>query len=305
MGTPDFAVPALEMLIEQGHQISLVITQPDKPRGRGKKESVSPVKAAAQMHHLAIAQPERLRKNKEILELLKDIAPDLIVVVAFGQILPATILKIPTLGCVNIHGSLLPKYRGAAPIQWALINGETTTGVTIMYMDKGLDTGDMLYKKEISITPDDTAGTMFDKLKNLGALALKEALPLIENGGAQREKQNNSFSSAAPKIEKEMGKLNFNMSATEIENLIRGMSPSPSAYIEYKGEKIKVHAAKEAPEFAATEDAGTILNVDKQGILVKTAKGLLLITEIQVPNKKRMLVSEYIKGNQIELGYKL
>ncbi|ONI45041.1 methionyl-tRNA formyltransferase [Candidatus Epulonipiscioides gigas] len=307
MGTPDFAVPALKILIKEGHEIPLVITQPDKPRGRGKKESPTPVKELALKYDIPVVQPEKLRKNKEILEQIKQINPDLIVVVAFGQILPQTILKIPRLGCVNIHASLLPKYRGAAPIQWAIIRGEKTTGITIMYMDKGLDTGDMLYKKEIPIENTDTAGTLFDKLKELGAIALKEALPLIECGGIQRQAQNNDEATLAPKIEKELGELNFNMPAVAVNNLIRGLSPAPSAYIKYNKIKIKVHKAKTtlAVGFSADGPAGTILNVDKNGILVNTIKGLILIEEIQAPNKKTMPVSEYINGNQIEVGYQL
>ncbi|OOB76912.1 MAG: methionyl-tRNA formyltransferase [Epulopiscium sp. Nuni2H_MBin003] len=304
MGTPDFAVPTLEMLIEEGHKIELVVTQPDKPKGRGNKQSFSPIKEVAIKHNLPVGQPTKLRNNTEFLEIIKNIAPDLIVVVAFGQILPKEILELPPLGCINIHGSILPKYRGAAPIQWAVIDGEHKTGVTIMYMDEGLDTGDMLYKKEIEILEEDNSGTLFEKMSELGKEALKEALPAIISGGKQRIPQQHENATIAPRITKSLGKIDFNLPATVISNLIKGLYPWPIAFIEYKDMLIKIHKACVVEE-DSEKRPGTIVKVDKDGIMVQTSDKMLLLTEIQVPNKKKIAVSEYIKGNVIEEGYVL
>ena len=304
MGTPDFAVPTLEMLIAEGHTVSAVVTQPDKPKGRGKKQSMSPVKEVALTHHLEVLQPEKVRGDEEFYKHIQSLKPDVIVVVAFGQILPESILSIPQYGCINIHGSLLPKYRGAAPIQWAILNEEKVTGVTIMYMDKGMDTGDMLYKKEIPIEPEDTYETLHDKMKIIGAEALKEAFPLILEGGRGREKQKSEEATYASKIEKSLGEINWQETTHRIDAQIRGLNPWPGGYTYYRGEVMKIWKAQPS-QINCLEEAGRLLEINKEGILVKTLDGCLCITEIQMPNKKRMHVSEYIKGNKLEKGIML
>ena len=301
MGTPDFAVPTLEMLIAEGHKVSAVVTQPDKPKGRGKKSSMPPVKEVALKHDLLVLQPERIKGDESFFEHIQSLNPDVIVVVAFGQILPESILNIPKYGCINIHGSLLPKYRGAAPIQWSILNEEPKTGVTIMYMDKGMDTGDMLLKKEMIIDPTDTYETLHDKMKIVGVEALKEAWPLIVAGGEGREKQDSEIATYAPPIQKSMGEINWQERTSHIDAKIRGLNPWPGGYTYYKGQVMKVWKALPSEEVHAAEP-GTILEVSKKGILVKTLDGSLLIQEIQMPNKKRMPVSEYIKGNTLEVG---
>lgn len=300
MGTPEFAVPTLQMLIDEGHTISAVVTQPDRPKGRGKKEMMSPVKELALKYDLEVLQPERIRGDETFYNHIKALNPDVIVVVAFGQILPVEILDLPPLGAINIHGSLLPKYRGAAPIQWSIINGDTVTGVTIMYMDKGMDTGDMIYKVEMPIEPCDTYQSLHDKMKVIGAEALKTAWPLIE-GGQGREKQEDEHATYASMIHKGLGEIDWSKPAQTIDCLVRGVNPWPGAYTYYEGQIFKIWDV--ACEVTHTEQApGTILKVDKEGICVQTGDGLLVIREIQAPNKKRMPVSEYIKGHTIETG---
>lgn len=301
MGTPDFAVPTLEMLIKEGHTVSAVVTQPDKPKGRGKKQSMPPVKEVALKHQLPVMQPERIKGDEAFLEEMKALNPDIIVVVAFGQILPESILNIPKYGCINIHGSLLPKYRGAAPIQWSILNEEKVTGVTIMYMDKGMDTGDMLLKKEMPIESTDTYESLHDKMKVVGAEALKEAFPMIIAGGKERQKQNSDEATYASMIQKSLGEVNWQMPTSHIDAKIRGLNPWPGGYTYYKGEVMKIWKAMPSDK-AFQEEAGTIIEVGKEGILVKTLDGCLLIQEIQMPNKKRMPVSEYIKGNALDEG---
>lgn len=299
MGTPDFAVPTLQMLIDQKYNIQAVVTQPDKPKGRGKKEAMPPVKELALKYGIPVLQPERIKGDEEFYNHIKSLNPDLIVVVAFGQILPENILNIPRLGCVNIHGSLLPKLRGAAPIQWAVINQETVTGVTIMYMDKGMDTGDMLLKKEIPIEADETYYSLHEKMKEVGAKALLEAMPAIEAGGISREKQNDEEATYAPMISKELGHIDWTKDAQSIDALIRGLDPWPVAFTYYKGNMMKIWKAS---VYAGDTEKlpGTVFEVNKNGVLVQTGKGLLLVEEIQFANKKRMPVCEYIKGNKIE-----
>lgn len=301
MGTPDFAVPTLEMLINENHTISAVVTQPDKPKGRGKKESMPPVKEVALAHGLPILQPEKIRGDEAFYKHIQSLNPDVIVVVAFGQILPESILNIPKYGCINIHGSLLPKYRGAAPIQWSIINEESITGVTIMYMDKGMDTGDMLLKKEIVIDEADTYASLHDKMKIVGAEALKEAMPMIVAGGKERQKQEESEATYASLIQKSLGEIKWQASTSSIDALIRGLNPWPGGYTYYKGEVMKIWKAVKALK-QGEGVPGTILEVNKEGIFVKTLDGSLCIQEIQMPNKKRMPVSEYIKGNTLEIG---
>ncbi|MBE6022382.1 MAG: methionyl-tRNA formyltransferase [Cellulosilyticum sp.] len=301
MGTPDFAVPTLEMLIAEGHTVSAVVTQPDKAKGRGKKLSMPPVKEVALAHDLPVLQPERIKGDEAFFEHIQSLNPDVIVVVAFGQILPESILNIPKYGCINIHGSLLPKYRGAAPIQWAILNEEKVTGVTIMYMDKGMDTGDMLLKREMPIEADDTYESLHDKMKIVGANALKDAFPMILSGGKEREKQNSDEATYASMIQKSLGEINWQETTSHIDAKIRGLNPWPGGYTYYKGEVMKVWKAVPYDE-GSEEEAGTILDVNKEGVLVKTGNGTLWIQEIQMPNKKRMPVSEYIKGNTLEVG---
>ncbi len=304
MGTPDFAVPTLQLLIDQKYTIQAVVTQPDKPKGRGKKEAMPPVKELALKYNIPVLQPTRIKGDEVFYNHLQALNPDLIVVVAFGQILPESILHIPRLGCINIHGSLLPKLRGAAPIQWAIINQHPVTGVTIMYMDKGMDTGAMLLKKEISIEPDETYYTLHEKMKEIGAKTLLEAMPYIEAGGLSREKQKDEEATYASMINKELGHIQWNKTAKEIDALIRGLNPWPVAFTYYQGEVMKIWKARVCDEIEEGIP-GTILEVSKDGILMQTGKGIVLIEEIQFSSKKRMHVSEYIKGNKIEPNERL
>ncbi|EGT5421854.1 methionyl-tRNA formyltransferase [Clostridioides difficile] len=300
MGTPDIAVPCLQKIIDEKYEILGVVTQPDKPKGRGKKLGMSPVKELAIENNIPVYQPIKAR-DKEFIDKIKSLNPDVIVVVAFGQILPKEILEIPKLGCINVHVSLLPKYRGAAPINWVIINGEEKTGVTTMYMDEGLDTGDMILKTEVNLDENITAGELHDKMMNIGAETLKETLRLIEEGNAPREVQNHEEFSYAPIMNKSLGNIDFSKSAREIHNLVRGVNPWPSAYTTYNDVIMKVWKTKVLDE-KSTKDVGTIIDVSKDGIKVSTIDNVLLIEEIQMPNKKRMLVGEYIKGNTIETG---
>lgn len=300
MGTPDIAVPCLQKIIDEKYEILGVVTQPDKPKGRGKKLGMSPVKELAIENNIPVYQPVKAR-DKEFIDKIKSLNPDVIVVVAFGQILPKGILEIPKLGCINVHVSLLPKYRGAAPINWVIINGEEKTGVTTMYMDEGLDTGDMILKTEVNLDENITAGELHDKMMNIGAETLKETLRLIEEGNAPREVQNHEEFSYAPIMNKSLGNIDFSKSAREIHNLVRGVNPWPSAYTTYNDVIMKVWKTKVLDE-KSTKDVGTIIDVSKDGIKVSTIDNVLLIEEIQMPNKKRMLVGEYIKGNTIETG---
>ncbi|HBF8538126.1 TPA: methionyl-tRNA formyltransferase [Clostridioides difficile] len=300
MGTPDIAVPCLQKIIDEKYEILGVVTQPDKPKGRGKKLGMSPVKELAIENNIPVYQPVKAR-DKEFIDKIKSLNPDVIVVVAFGQILPKEILEIPKLGCINVHVSLLPKYRGAAPINWVIINGEEKTGVTTMYMDEGLDTGDMILKTEVNLDENITAGELHDKMMNIGAETLKETLRLIEEGNAPREVQNHEEFSYAPIMNKSLGNIDFSKSAREIHNLVRGVNPWPSAYTTYNDVIMKVWKTKVLDK-KSTKDVGTIIDVSKDGIKVSTIDNVLLIEEIQMPNKKRMLVGEYIKGNTIETG---
>lgn len=300
MGTPDIAVPCLQKIIDEKHDILGVVTQPDKPKGRGKRLGITPVKELAIENNIPVYQPVKAR-DKEFIEEIKALNPDVIVVVAFGQILPKEILEIPRLGCINVHVSLLPKYRGAAPINWVIINGEEKTGVTTMYMDEGLDTGDMILKTEVALDENITAGELHDKMMNIGAETLKETLELIEKGTAPREVQNHDEFSYAPIMDKLLGRIDFSKSAKDIHNLVRGVNPWPSSYTTYDGVTMKVWKTKVLSE-KSCKDAGTIIEVNRDGIKVSTKDNVILIEEIQMPNKKRMLVGEYIKGNNIETG---
>lgn len=302
MGTPEFAVPTLQALIDH-HQVEAVVTQPDKQRGRGKKVQFPPVKEKAVEHEIPVYQPQKAR-DEEFVEILREINPDVIVVVAYGQILPESILNIPKYGCINVHGSLLPKYRGAAPIQWAVLDGEEKTGITIMYMEKGLDTGDMIDKAEIVLDPKETAGTLHDKLMEIGANLLLETLEKLENETAVRIKQNDSESCYASMLTKEMGQIDFSKSAREIECLIRGMNPWPSAYTSLNGKTLKVWEAEVLTENSG-EEPGTVIDVTKDAIVAACKEGALKLLEVQMAGKKRMKVSAFLLGYQVEKGMKL
>lgn len=300
MGTPDFAVPTLKRIHESKYNIPLVITQPDRPKGRGKKLASPPVKVEAEKLGIKVLQPENVN-TKETIELLESISPDVIVVVAYGQILKEEILNLPKYGCINVHASLLPYYRGAAPINWAIINGEKKTGITTMYMDKGLDTGDMLLKKEILIGENETAGQLHDRLKEIGAELLVETLHYIEKGQIERTPQDNSIATYAPILNKSIGKINWEKTAVEIHNLVRGLNPWPCAYFEYNSMKVKVFVTEVCKE-TKEGNIGQVVKVNNEGIYVSTAKDCLVIKELQFPNKKRMKVSEYLKGNEFPTG---
>lgn len=297
MGTPEFAVPCLQKIIDEGHEVLAVVTQPDKPKGRGKKLAMPPVKELALKYNIDVYQPVKAREESFV-EKLKEINPELIVVVAFGQILPKSILDIPKFGCVNVHASLLPKYRGAAPLNWVIINGEEKTGVTTMYMDVGLDTGDMILKSEIPLDDEITAGELHDKMMIDGANVLKETIDLIAQGKAPREKQNDDETCYSPIMDKTLGNIDWNKSAKDIHNLVRGVNPWPSAYTTYENQTMKIWKTKVVDK-NSDKAPGTILKVDKEGIEVNTGNGVIQIIEIQMSGKKRMVVSEYIKGNTI------
>ena len=296
MGTPDFAVPTLEKLIEAGHEVIAVVTQPDRPKNRGMQMQESPVKEVAKKHNIPVYQPERVKKDREFLDNMKNLNADVNVVVAFGQILPKELLDAPKYGSINVHGSLLPKYRGAAPIQWSVINGDETSGVTTMYMDEGLDTGDMILKAEVKIGEEETAGELYERLKVMGAELLIRTLDEVENGTAKREKQPEDFS-YAPMLTKETGKIDWSKTSKEIDSLVRGVNPWPSAYTELNGKKIKVHKVKILDKKG---EPGSIIESDpKNGLVVGTKDGAVELVEIQPENKKKMLAKEYLRGNAI------
>lgn len=297
MGTPDFAVPTLKGLINE-YGVEAVLTQPDRPRGRGNKVTPSPIKEVATAYNISVLQPENLRKERDIIDQIKEIKPDIIVVVAYGQILPKEVLDIPKFGCINVHASLLPKYRGAAPYQWAVINGEETTGVTTMYMAEGLDTGDMILKSEIPIEDKDTAGTIHDKLSVIGAKVLLDTLKLIEQNQAPREKQDDSRSTYAPMLKKKDGLIDWNKSSEDIYNLIRGLNPWPSAYTYLDGKILKVWEAN-ISENKYEGLPGQIIDIEDDQLLVKTGDGILLLKEIQLQGRKRMPVKEFLKGYEV------
>ena len=300
MGTPEFAVPSLKKLIEK-YNVSAVFTQPDKPKGRGNKVSMSPVKEEALSHNIPVYQPVKIKNHGESIELLKLLKPDFIIVVAFGQILPKEILDIPKMCCINLHASLLPKYRGAAPINWAIIKGEAKSGNTTMFMDVGLDTGDMLLKSETSITYNMTFGELHDILMNDGADLLVDTIEKFSKEDIIPQKQDNEKSCYASKITKETGKINWNLSNKEIHNLIKGLNPWPAAYTEYENKIMKIYEA-EALNLKIKAEPGYIIKVSKTGIEVAAGDGALLIKSIQFPGGKPLKVEEYIKGHTIKEG---
>lgn len=301
MGTPDFAVESLKKLYETGHNILAVISQPDRKAGRGMNVVPTPVKEYAESKGLKVYQPERIRKDEELIQKIKDMKPDVIVVVAFGQILPQEVLDIPKYGSINVHGSLLPKYRGAAPIQWSVINGDTVTGITTMMMDAGMDTGDMLEKYEVEIDDNDTYGTLYEKMKVAGGKAIIKTLEKIAEGSISRVKQGDDFT-MAPMLEKEMGEIDWNKSSKDIRNLIRGFNPMPGAYSYASEERMKIWAASLTDQIAESAVPGDIIVAnEKNGLLVKTGDGVLELTEIQMPNQKRMTAKEYLRGHKLDI----
>lgn len=300
MGTPDFAVPALEEIVKAGYEVGYVVSQPDKAKDRGKKLKPTQVKAKALELGLEVLQPEKIKDNQEFYETLKEYEPDLIVVAAYGKIIPKNILDLPKYGCVNIHGSILPRWRGAAPIQWSIIAGDKETGVTLMYMAEGLDTGDMI-AKAYTKTEGKTSGDLHDELAKLGAELLVSKLPDFENGTISAEKQNDEASCYAPMLSKKDGVIDFTKNAEEIQCAIRGLSPWPGAYTYLNGDIFKIWEA-EALDKTSDKEPGTVLEVSKEGIKIATGNGILLAKMIQVPGKKKMYVADYIKGNNIEIG---
>ena len=299
MGTPDFASCALEALIAAGHEITAVFTQPDKPKGRGKEVQMTPVKMVALQHDIPCYQPRRIKEAEEVARL-KDIPADIFVVAAFGQILSQEILDIPKYGCVNIHASLLPKYRGAAPIQWAVIDGEEKTGVTIQQMEAGVDTGDILYTKEYVLDAKETGASLFDKLMVLGAEAIVEVLPLIEAGKITPVAQNHAEATHAAKLTKQLGEMDFTKSAVALERLIRGLNSWPSAYTIFRGKQLKIWEAEVVNDVSG--EPGMIVATDKQSFTVATAEGGLKILELQMEGKKRMACKDFLLGYPVSEG---
>ncbi|MDO5521465.1 MAG: methionyl-tRNA formyltransferase [bacterium] len=301
MGTPDFAVPTLDNIIKHGHEVIAVVTQPDKAKGRSKTMQFTPVKELAVEHNIPVYQPLRIKADEEFINQLREMAPDVIVVIAFGQMLPQSVLDIPKYGCINVHGSLLPKYRGAAPIQWALIDGEEETGVTTMMMDIGCDTGDMLLKATTKITKQDTGGSLFDRLATMGADLLVETLEAAEKGTLIREKQGESETEYAKMFTKSSGIIDFNKDAAYIERLIRGLNPWPSAYTHLDGKTLKIWSA-DLVEGEAKGKVGEIVEVKKNELLVQTGNGILSLQEIQLEGKKRMTVDAFLRGYEVKAG---
>ena len=318
MGTPDFAEKSLNSLYEAGYNIEAFVTNVDKPKGRGMKLVPSPVKEFAMKKGIKVLQPEKIKKNEDFIEEIRKIAPELICVVAYGKILPKELLEIPKYGCINVHGSLLPKYRGAAPIQWAVINGDNITGITTMYMAEGMDSGDMILKEKVEIGDDETTGELWDRLADVGARLLVETVKLIEEGKAPREKQGDNFT-LAPMLNKEMAKIDWeNKDAEEIKNLIRGLNPIMGAYSFFNGKKVKFWKAevlsisemeKEFPEITEYKSrmekvqSGTVLFSDsKKGLYIKANNGIISVLEIQGENARKMEIKDFLRGNQVEAG---
>lgn len=297
MGTPDFAVSVLEKIIEKGHEVAAVITQPDKAKGRKMELAAPPVKECAVKNGIEVFQPVKVKNNIELFEKLEKIKPDVIVVVAFGQILPKQVLDLPKFGCINVHASLLPKYRGAAPIQWAVIDGEEKSGVTIMKMDEGLDTGNILKVREVVLSECETGGSLFDKLAVLGAEALTDTLYELELGTIEERPQEGE-STYAGKLSKELGKMDFGKSALTLERLVRGLNPWPSAYTMLDGKTLKIWKATVINE-KSDEKPGTVIKVDKEYFYVSTGDGILRIDELQLEGKKRMETNAFLRGFEI------
>lgn len=305
MGTPDFAVNTLEALIEAHHEVVLVVTQPDKPKGRGKSIQYSPVKEAALAHHIDVYQPKRIR-DAECADRLRGYGADLIVVAAFGQILPEEILQMPKYGCINVHASLLPKYRGAAPIQWAVIHGDSVTGVTIMQMAAGLDTGDILEQTEVTVAEDETGGSLFQKLAEEGAKLCVQTVAHIGEGVVVPVRQDEAQATYVSMIAKEMGDIDWAKPADEIERLIRGLNPWPSAFTRLGGKTLKIWRASVMQDDTYAGCApGTVVLADKKHLAVQTGAGQLCLTQLQLEGKKRLSVEEFLRGCPVAEGIQL
>lgn len=309
MGTPDFAKESLEAVYNAGYNILGVVTNPDKPKGRGMKMIASPVKQFAIENNIAIYQPIKIKNNEEFIKEIKELNPDIICVVAYGKILPKEILDIPKYGCINVHGSLLPKYRGAAPIQWAIINGEKTTGITTMYMDIGMDTGDMILKEKVEIGEDETTGELWERLSKIGETLLVKTINLIEKGKAPREKQGEDYT-VAPMLSKEMAQIDWNKKTSkDIKNLVRGLDPIIGAYTFINNKKIKIwkvniisneeFAIKFNIEVQKYKNGEVLLANDKQGLFIKANDAIINVIELQAENSKRMNAKDYLRGNRI------
>lgn len=307
MGTPDFSVGALEAIVQAGHQVTAVVTQPDKPKGRGKEVRMTPVKQCALKYGIPVFQPVKIKEPAAAAEL-RNYEADIFVVAAFGQILPEEILHMPRFGCINIHASLLPKYRGASPIQGVILNGEKETGITIMQMDRGLDTGDMLLQRVVPIAEKETGETLHDKLRLAGAELIVEALPAIEQGKLKPVKQKEEDACYVTTIQKSMGKIDWSLDASAIDRLIRGLNPWPSAYTYYDKKTLKLWESEpmddagEAGEVGAERSAGRIERVEKDAFYVETGKGMLKITEVQLEGRKRMKVKDFLLGCPLRAG---
>ena len=303
MGTPDFAAGILEAVVLAGHEVVLAVSQPDKPKGRGKALQFPPVKEYAISQGIEVYQPRKVREA-ECVEFIRERQPEIIVVAAFGQILPKELLDLPKYGCINVHASLLPKYRGAAPIQWAVINGDKVSGVTIMRMDVGLDTGDIIETAETEISPEETGGSLFGKLEKLGAKLLVETMEKIENGTARYTKQEESQASHVGMIDKSMGDIDWKKSAVEIENLIRGLNPWPSAYTRLNGKTLKIWKALPEPG-GEPQKAGCVYLVNKKELKIHTGDGVLSLLEVQLEGKKRMDIPSFLRGYEVLSNAKL
>ena len=301
MGTPDFSVGTLEALVEAGHEVVLAVTQPDKPKGRGKEMQFTPVKECALRHGIPVFQPKKVR-DPECVEELKKYQADVCVVIAFGQILPKEILEMTPYGCINVHASLLPSYRGAAPIQWAVIRGEKISGVTTMQMDEGLDTGDMLEKTEIILDEKETGGSLHDKLAEAGAKLCVHTLDKLVQGDLTPQKQGESPTEYARMLDKKLGDINWEQSAVEIERLIRGLNPWPSAYTDWNGKTMKIWEADAVTGENTEKAPGTITDVTKDDFAVQTGDGQLRVRALQIPGKKRMEADAFLRGYQVKVG---
>lgn len=305
MGTPDFSVGTLKAIIEAGHEVAAVVTQPDKPKGRSKALVCSPVKEEAMSHELRILQPQRAR-DEEFIQELKAINADVFVVVAFGQILPSSIINMPPYGCINVHASLLPKYRGASPIQWAVIDGCEYSGVTIMKMDEGIDTGDILKTEEVKLNPKETGGSLFERLSDVGARLLVETLEELEAGTVVPVPQNDAESTYVKMLDKSFGKMDFNEDAVKIERLIRGLNPWPSAFTFINGKMLKVWDADVISDDSACQlrdgEPGEVVEIDKESFTVACGNGYLIIKEVQLEGKKRMDSGSFLRGNHLDKG---
>ena len=297
MGTPEFAAASLEQLLTTRHEVVGVFTQPDKPKGRGYKLVPPPVKELALAHQIPVFQPQKMRDG-QALEILQQLQPELIAVVAYGKLLPKEILELPKYGCINVHGSLLPKYRGAGPIQWSIIDGEKTTGVTTMYMGEGLDTGDMILKKETPIGENETSGELHDRLAVIGAQALVETVDLLEQGKAPREKQDDALSCYAPMLDKKIAKLDFAQPATKLHDLIRGLSPWPVAHTTFEGKLLKVHRAVVAQAQGDCGPAGKVL--DSKKLIVACGSGALELQQVQLEGGKRISGEDFMRGRKAQ-----